>query len=155
MGEDKNWLYHDHVVFEALLDECREAAEAESWRDVKRLFNELVSHLKLHIRIEEEALYPAFERATGTAEGPTQSLSRDHDEIFRLLHDSHFVLGTHDSAHFVDSLAHLEAIMERHHEKEEDIFLPMASQVLREQREQILERLATLPRGKGKRVWKI
>ncbi len=155
MGEDENWLHHDHVAFEVLLEDCRDAAEAEDWRDVKRLFNELVSNLKLHMRIEEEALYPAYEQAMGTTEGPTRSLRTDHNEIVRLLHDLHFVLGTNDSAHFVDSLAPLEAVMERHHEKEEEIFLPMASQLLREQREEILKRLATVASGEGKRVWKI
>lgn len=53
----------------------------------------------------------------------------------------------------MDSLEPLEAVMLRHHEKEEEIFLPMASQLLREQREAILKRLETVVACEGKRVW--
>ncbi len=73
MGEDENWLHHDHVAFEASLEDCREAVEAEDWTDAKRLFSELVSDLKLHMRIGEEALYPTYEQVMGTAEEFRQS----------------------------------------------------------------------------------
>lgn len=50
MGEDKHWLHHDHQAFEDLLEDCRAAAEAENWRDVKRVFNDVRLKADLQVR---------------------------------------------------------------------------------------------------------
>lgn len=141
MSESSNWLYHDHRKCEALLSECQEAVEREDWPFAKRLFDELVTHLKLHMLMEEEVLFPAYEEMMDAPRGPTAALRQEHDKIVRLLRDLSTVLKTKRSEHFLESLAPLEAVMSQHHDKEEDIFLPMAGHVLLGKREEISKRL--------------
>jgi iron-sulfur cluster repair protein YtfE (RIC family) len=152
-NEDPNWLNHDHLEYEELLLDCRAAAEAEEWRSAKELFEKLVAHVKVHMLIEEEILYPAYEKAVNVPHGPTKALREEHDEIYRLMRDLSHVLKTNDSDLFLESLLPLEKVMIKHHEKEEEIFLPMAGHVLLAQREEIMRRLKEFNKEKGGRNW--
>jgi len=150
---DANWLYHDHGEYEAMLEACRQAAEREDWKRAARLFDELVSRLRLHMRMEEEVVFPAYEEATGGPQAPTRALREEHDEIVRLLRDLATVLKTNDSDRFLESLAPLVRAMTRHHEKEEQIFLPMASELLLTHRDEILRRLESHDASHERREW--
>jgi len=68
-------------------------------------------------------------------------LSDEHDKIVRLVQDVAQALKTRNPDHVFGSLVSLEVVMTRHHEKEEDFFLPMASHILLSQREQLLQAL--------------
>lgn len=46
-----NWLNHDHLDYEILLQDCQAAAEQEDWKSVKQLFEELVARMKVHMLI--------------------------------------------------------------------------------------------------------
>ena len=148
-----HWLNHDHLEYETLLYDCQAAAEQEDWSSAKALFDKLVSHVKVHMRIEEEILYPAYENAVNIPQGPTQALREEHDEIVRLMRDLSYILKTNDSELFLDSLLPLERVMLKHHEKEEEIFLPMASHLLLDRRDEIMRKLKEFDSKKGKRDW--
>lgn len=148
-----NWLNHDHLDYEVLLQDCQVAAEQEDWRGVKQLFEELVARLKVHMLMEEEILYPAYETIMNTPQAPTQALRDEHSEIVRLLRDLSYVLKTNDSDLFLESLIPLEGVMIKHHEKEEEIFLPMAGHVLLTQRDEITRKLKSFDPKTSSRVW--
>ena len=65
------------------------------------------------------------------------------------------IIKTRDSDHVLESLVHLEKQMIKHHEKEEDIFLPMASHILDARREEISQQLADFDVTKAIRKWDI
>ena len=153
MSSESDWLHHDHRVFEASLAECEAAAEQEDWKAVRRLFDSLVARLKSHMRMEEEVLYPAYENLADVSHGPTLALRKEHDEIVRLVRDVSHVLGTNNSERFLEALAPLDRVMMTHHDKEEEIFLPMAGHALLEKREEILQKLKELDEGKSTRKW--
>jgi hemerythrin-like domain-containing protein len=115
MSASDNWLVHEHSLYEDLLSRCQDAVEIEDWSGADFVFRELVTHLKRHMALEEEVLYAAYETAGEAPQGPTTALR---------------VIKTRDSDHVLECLLHLEKQMIKHHEKEEDIFLPMASHIL-------------------------
>ena len=115
MSSSDNWLVHEHSLYEDLLSRCQDAVEIEDWSGANFVFRELVTHLKWHMALEEEVLYAAYETAGEAPQGPTTALR---------------VIKTRDSDHVLECLLHLEKQMIKHHEKEEDIFLPMASHIL-------------------------
>lgn len=153
MNENANWLHHDHVEYEAFLLDCQEAVEQEDWKTAKKLFKELVSRIKIHMLIEEEILYPAYEKAMNAPQGPTRALREEHDEIYRLLRDLSHVIKANNSDLFLESLLPLEKVMMKHHEKEEEIFLPMAGHVLFAQRDEIIRKLKEFDTETGGRRW--
>ena len=65
------------------------------------------------------------------------------------------IIKTRDSDHVLESLVHLEQQMIKHHEKEEDIFLPMASHILDARREEISQQLADFDVTQAVRKWDI
>lgn len=155
METESDWLNHDHRGFEALLARCEEAAEREDWKSARTLFDELVGHLKSHMQMEEEVLYPAYEALAEAPQGPTVALRAEHNEIVRLIRDLSRVLSTQSSDLFVDALSPLDKVLTAHHQKEEEIFLPMAGHALLEKREEITARLKQLGEGQSMRKWEL
>ena len=155
MSSTNNWLIHEHSLYENLLSQCTEAVEIEDWKTVNLLFKKMVTHLKRHMALEEEVLYPAYEAATHAPQGPTDALREEHDQIARLIMDMARVIKTRDSDYVLECLTHLERQMIKHHEKEEDLFLPMASHILDAKREVISRQLAEFDLSKTSRKWDI
>lgn len=155
MNSTDNWLVHEHSLYEDLLSECRDSAEIEDWENVQLIFDQLVTHLKRHIALEEEVLYPAYESASHAPQGPTTALREEHGAIIRLIRDLAQVINTRDSEHLLESLTCLENQMIKHHEKEEDIFLPMASHILNASRDELLRKLGEFDASKTVRKWAI
>ncbi len=155
MSSDDNWLIHEHSLYENLLSRCTEAAEIEDWKTVNTLFKKMVTHLKRHMALEDEVLYTAYETSTDAPQGPTGALREEHDRIARLVTDMARIIKTRDSDYVLECLAHLERQMIKHHEKEEDIFLPMASHILDARREEISQQLAEFDASKIQRKWEI
>ena len=137
-----NWLDHDHRRFESLVYSCRRASDADEWEEVGRLVEQLGAAYRSHVAIEEQVLFPAYEAHPGAPVEPTESLRADHAQIFRLF--SHvgerLQQGVHDD--LADDLALLFRTLARHHEKEETIFLPMASEALYADKDAILADLS-------------
>ena len=155
MNSKDNWLLHEHSLYESLLSQCQDAAEIEDWGTVDFVFNELVTHLKRHMALEEEVLYPAYESTPHAPQGPTTALREEHSNIVRLVQDMARIIKTRDSDRVLECLAHLEYQMIKHHEKEEDIFLPMASHILNTSRDELLRKLDEFDTSKISRKWDI
>lgn len=153
MNEAYDWLFHEHSTTEELLRECIEDAEMYSWDDCESNFNILVENLKIHIAMEEEVLFPAYERLTDLPQDPIKALRTEHDEIVRLLHDILIVLKTREADHIVASIQPLEAVLTSHHEKEEDFFLPLAGFFLLPYQTSLEQELKTFDPATAKRDW--
>ena len=155
MNSTDNWLVHEHSLYENLLDQCLEAVDIEDWGTVNRAFSELITHLKRHMALEEEVLYPAYESAPHAPQGPTAALRAEHDDLVRLIKDMLALIKTRNSDLVAGGLAYLETHMIKHHEKEEDIFLPMASHILNTSRDELLQKMAEFDTSKINRKWDI
>jgi len=134
-----NWLNHDHKKFESAVYKCRTACDAEEWSVVEGLFPDLRSSYREHVRIEEEVLFPAYETHPGVSSGPTDSLTADHVQIFNLMNRIADRLNKKSLDSLAEDFSLLYRILIKHHEKEEEIFLPMASQALYSDKDAILE----------------
>jgi len=155
MNNTENWLVHEHSLYEDLLSQCLEAVQAEDWGTVDMAFHELVTHLKRHMALEEEVLYPAYEATPNVPRAPTAALREEHSDIVRLIQDIAQIIRHRGSDHVIECLLHLENRMIKHHEKEEDIFLPMASLILNDSHDEISRKLAEFDASKIRRKWNI
>ncbi len=155
MKSAEHWLVHDHTQFEVLLRQCRDAAEIEDWWALEQAFNEMVKELKQHMAQEEEVLFPAYEARTYAPHTPTSSLRSEHDQIVQLIHDTARIIMAREPEDTLEALVYLESLMIKHHEKEEDIFLPMASHILFDEREELSRRLDEFDGTETTRNWDI
>jgi len=152
MNETTNWLVHDHRKYEAALEECEMAAGAGDWKSAIRLFQGFVEDLKVHMRMEDEVLYPAFVEEVEGAADDIADLSDEHDTIARLLHDLAYVIKRNDMDHFEDSLQPLYQAMTLHNEHEEQVLLGMGKDSLLTRKDEILARLKRMG-AETRRVW--
>ena len=134
-----NWLNHDHQKFESVVYQCRTACDAEDWSSVRRHFEELTSIYESHIYIEEEVLFPAYEKHPGVSMEPTASLKADHVQILHLIKHIAQQLDNSDHDNLAEDFSLLYRTLASHHEKEEEIFLPMASEALYSDKDAILQ----------------
>lgn len=153
MVDTANWLVHDHNKYEAALEECEMAAGAGDWREAVRLFNDFVEGLKLHMRMEDEVLYPAFVEAVAGSAGEIAELSEEHELIVSLLRDLVYVIKRNDMDHFEDSLFPLYQALSRHNEHEEEVFLGGGNDALLLRRDEIMAQLKSLGSAGEQRVW--
>ena len=125
-----NWLNHDHGNFELAVYKCRTACDASDWPLVQCTFREFASRYKSHMHAEEEVLFLAYDAHPGTTTDPTDSLKADHTQILRLMEHISELLDVGSYESLAEDLSLLYRTMIKHHEKEEEIFLPMASEAL-------------------------
>ncbi len=85
MTSISEFLTADHRHGDELFAAAAQAAEQGDWAVCHQQFNAFLRALKHHMKIEEEALCPAFEQATGIATGPTQVMRHEHQQMLALL----------------------------------------------------------------------
>lgn len=148
MENTTNWLVHDHHKYDEMLTECEMAAEMADWKDAVRLFNEFLNELKLHMQMEDEVIYPIFEKKENE-QGEITELHEEHDNLVRLLNDLVSVIKTKNIDHFMDSLIPLHKAMNEHNEHEEAAFQRLGNDSLLNHRDEIMRRLSALQAKKG------
>lgn len=146
MSEESTWLAHDHRAYEAALAECELAAGAGDWREAVALFSAFADDFALHMRMEDEVLYPRF-AAHGDPKGDIAALSEEHARIERLLQDLGYVVKRRDFDHFLESLSPLRQAMAQHNAHEEEVFRSPAGAAVFLERDDILARLQSLERS--------
>ena len=155
MREEYDWLFHEHSGFETMLEECIELANLNLWEDCEDVFITFVRSLKVHMAMEEEVLYPAYEQHSDFPQDPVRALRQDHDRLFQLVRDIYQILKSRDSEHFVDAVKPVVVSLHHHHDKEEDFFLPMAGHLLMPYRESIVDELKNFDPTRISRKWPI
>ena len=153
MKSTEHWIVHNHSQFEVLLCLCRDAAEIEDWWALEQAFNDLGNQLKHHLAQEEEVLFPAFEAKYKVSSLPTSSLRNEHSVLVHMFRDTAAMIKTRNPEAILEALVALESLMIKHHEKEEDIFLPMASHILFSEREELSEKLENFALSNTSRQW--
>lgn len=148
MSEDANWLVHDHRKYDEALSYCELVAGAGEWKEAVALFNAFVEDLRLHMRMEDEVLYPLFVAETGDPDHEIADLGEEHDDIVRLLGDLLTIIKTNDIDHFDESLPHLHRALRKHNAHEESALRRLGSESILLRRDEILARLdAMKPKG--------
>lgn len=132
-GTVYDYLQGDHRRLDGVMEACKTLAASGDARGAAAKFENFRSGLLRHIRIEEEMLFPAFEGATGLAEGgPTTVMRHEHQEIQRLLGliADLFAGANPDMNEFESLRSALVALLHEHNVKEERILYPMTDRML-------------------------
>ncbi len=123
-----DYLQDDHRRLDRLMTTCRELMEQGDAAEAGRRFEEFRRGLIRHIKIEEGILFPAFEKATGSArrDGPTGVMRVEHEEILRLLGLIREVFEAEDppAGEFESLRSQLVTRLAEHNLKEERIIYP-------------------------------
>lgn len=124
-------LIADHERLDALLAETKRHLQGDDRARARGSFATFREGLEHHIVVEEEVLFPAFERHVGGGGGgPTAVMRAEHGDIRRLLEEVALALEGAATPPPTAPLGELTAILEAHNGKEEQILYPMTERAL-------------------------
>ncbi|HWR77518.1 MAG TPA: hemerythrin domain-containing protein [Thiobacillus sp.] len=152
MSNSSNWMVHDHRKHQAALEACDIAAGVREWKEAVQGFNAFVDELKLHMRMEDEVLYPFFKEEAGDPDDEIGDLTYEHEKLAGLLHSLAIVIKHKDYDHFEECLKPLYQALVEHNSHEEAVFSRMSDHALLNRRDEILRRLEALRPGTHRRV---
>ncbi|MER2562296.1 MAG: hemerythrin domain-containing protein [Myxococcaceae bacterium] len=120
---------HHRSCDEAFADAENAAAEGK-WEQAARTTARFVALVELHLRSEEETLFPAFEDKTGMRTGPTAMMRLEHGQMRSLLGSLSAAVAARSGDDFAGAAETLLVLMQQHNLKEENILYPMCDRAL-------------------------
>lgn len=137
------YLCWDHRRMEALLQTATAQARSGNWAEARQGLEAYADALLHHADIEDEVLFPAYDRLSGgMADSPTAMMRHEHTEVRAALHDLTRAASAQEWTALDAALARLEAVVVEHHAKEEEILFPGIDETLDPvKREQLVEQL--------------
>ena len=133
-----------HRLCDAAWAAVEQAVEQGDESVVARTFAEYSRVQRLHLAMEEELMFPAFEECTGMTGGPTQVMRMEHQQMRGVLDQMAAALEQRDSQELLDQGDTLQMLIQQHNQKEEGVLYPMAHQALADQWPALRERLDAL-----------
>lgn len=118
-------MHRHHMHCDAAFVEAEAAMLQGRWAAGRSLLEAFAGDLERHLAAEEDVLFPAFERATGMREGPTQMMRHEHSQMRNLLAQMFAAASSDASDEFAGAAETLLVLMQQHNSKEENILYPM------------------------------
>ena len=135
------YLTADHHRCDHLLAACEAAVSAAAWATAEESASGLRDALLHHFTIEEDVLFPAVERASPVAAGPTGVMRTEHRQMRYLLDELTLAIRARDRAACLGNLETLHLLGQQHNAKEEGILYPLADEALRDTAEALIGRM--------------
>jgi hemerythrin-like domain-containing protein len=120
--------HHRHCDAEFV--EAEDALRRGRWDAGRFLLEAFGRDLERHFTAEEEILFPAFERATGMHEGPTQMMRYEHSQVRNMFAQMVAAAVAEDGDEFAGAAETLLVLVQQHNAKEENILYPMCDSAL-------------------------
>jgi hemerythrin superfamily protein len=122
-------LTEHHRLCDDLFESASDAADAGDWPALRARLAVLSDALTRHFAFEEDALFPAFEDATGLREGPTAVMRLEHTHLRNLLEGLAAAAPEHDPDGCRAELDNLFVMLQQHNVKEEGVLYPACDQL--------------------------
>jgi len=121
----------DHRACDSEWAEVETAADAGDDAAVRAHFERFEAHMRRHLAMEEELLFPAVEAATGMHDaGPTQVMRMEHEHMRAVLDQMAAAMARGDREELLDQGDTLHILIQQHNVKEEGVLYSMAERAL-------------------------
>lgn len=141
-----SFFTQDHRDCDELWAQVEAAVEAKNTELAKTLWVSFDKVLRAHLAMEEEILFPAFERATGMTGGPTAMMRMEHTQMRGVLDQMASDAATDDFESVADHGDTLLMLIQQHNMKEENMLYPMTEQHLAGEWSQLAEQIESMYR---------
>ncbi len=141
MPDISEFMTAEHRECDRLFAEAEAAVAAGDWTEATARFTAFADLTLLHLRREEEVLFPEFEARTGMTDGPTKVMRMEHDQMRTLLEAMRRALADHDADAFLGDAETFMILTQQHDMKEEQVLYPMSDQALSDDGASVLGRM--------------
>ena len=119
----------DHRDCDEALTRFEDAVRDGGVEAFRKAFQAFREAMLRHFAREEDALFPAFEAATGNTQGPTAVMRMEHQQMRMVLEQLADDVARDDRAACLGRTDTLMLLAQQHNMKEEQILYPMCDQV--------------------------
>ena len=131
-------LTKQHDICDELFAQTEQAVSKQDWTQANIHSNAFQTTTLQHFNREEQVLFPAFEKTSGNAEGPTAVMRFEHTQMRDLFEQMKSALDQQDSDEYLGLSESLLMLIRQHNAKEEQILYPMTDRILSHQYSQLL-----------------
>ena len=124
------YMKNEHRECDTLFAQAEEAIATGHWEDANEKFLSFANETLRHFKKEEEALFPAFESATGMAQGPTQVMRYEHEQVRGLVGNMAEALENKDKDAALSIAESMMILLQQHNMKEEQMLYAMCDRQL-------------------------
>lgn len=121
-------MVRQHRECDEHLTLCEAALHKGDVAAAGRSFLHFSAELDQHFALEEERLFPAFEKATGMSSGPTVVMRGEHADIRALRDEAKAAIEANQAEDALAAIDTLNVLIQQHNVKEENILYPMCGE---------------------------
>jgi len=140
-------LTREHRACDNLIDVFEDSVAQRHWDEAGNLFSDFSTCMERHLNKEEEVLFPAMEKTTGTGMGPVQVMRREHEDMRKLFSAIREDITKRQSEHCLGLTDTLLMLIQQHNLKEENILYSMADQILAGEQDEIIAQFIARDEG--------
>ena len=139
-----NFMQTEHRRCDEAFSKAEQAASGGNFGQAFTFFEDFMVDTLKHFDKEEEILFPAFEEATGSSEGPTQMMRHEHNQVRNLLEQLAEAIKNEDKERFFSVADTVMVLLQQHNMKEEQMLYAMCDRALGTNAEEIVEKMRIL-----------
>jgi len=132
------FMINHHKECDEMFARAEEAAGESEWTRAQAEFEAFTHQMDRHFDIEDNLLFPAFEKKSGHTGGPTQVMRMEHDQMRVVIHEMRSALEARDAGQYMGFSETFLVLMQQHNFKEEGILYNMMDQMLGDEAETLL-----------------
>lgn len=141
MNDVTRFMTDDHRRCDDLFATLETAVGEGDWERASAGLETFLESMSHHFGLEEETVFPEFERLTGMAMGPTRIMRMEHQQMRGLFEELRTAVAQQDADEVLGVAETLNVLMQQHNLKEEEILYPMTDQALGTEAEAFAHRL--------------
>lgn len=142
-----DYLSSDHRCCDDYFAAAEEHAAKKDWDAAAVSFEQFLSTMTHHFGMEEQVLFPEFERTTGNTQGPTQVMRMEHEQMRELFARMAAAIAAKDANEYAGLSETLLILLQQHNLKEEHVLYPMSEQAFGARGEEVLLQLKAVARA--------
>ena len=126
MSNIQEFMSQDHRNCDELLINAEAPLAAKDWPAFTTAWNAFTRELLHHFKMEEDVLFPSFEKATGITSGPTAVMRQEHEQMRGLLQQMLKATEEQNMERAAGIIESLMLLIQQHNMKEEQMLYPMS-----------------------------
>jgi hemerythrin-like domain-containing protein len=124
-----SYLTPEHRECDNIFARAESAAASGDFELAKEEFLKFADETLLHFKKEEEELFPAFEAATGSEQGPTMVMKHEHEQVRGLMGKMAEAVENQDKDAYLSLAESMMILLQQHNMKEEQMLYGMSDAI--------------------------
>jgi len=123
------YLTSEHRECDNIFARAESAAASGDFELAQEEFLKFADETLLHFKKEEEELFPAFEAATGSDQGPTMVMKHEHEQVRGLMGKMAGAIESKDKDAYLSLAESMMILLQQHNMKEEQMLYGMSDAI--------------------------